>query len=442
MAAEPQPGSPFRRRNPWWIPPLVLGRVPAVVGDRALAVLGFVSFALLFEHYDTSLLGNALKYISEDLGIAEADLGYFQMLIRLGALPAFFIIPFVDRLGRRRLFLAALVGMSVGTLLTAFAQTAVQFVACQMVTRTFVLTASAVSIVIVAEELPAAARGWGIGMLAAVSAVGHGLGAAAFAAIESLPWGWRTLYAFGVLPLLLLPVFRRGIRETGRFSAHQAQQADRDGAALAGFAAWWAPLRSFFRTHPARATGMALVASVSSVGHVVVISFTGYFVLQYHGWKPHQLALMVVAAGAIGVVGNVIAGRLADRVGRRRVGFTFLAVFPPIAWLFYNGPGWLLPALWAALVFTLMGANVIIRALSSELFPTSHRGTSTGILALTETLGAAGGLFVLGLLQQQGGTLVNLIPAISLGALAAGFILLLLPETGRRELETISGERD
>jgi MFS family permease len=422
------------------MPPFILGRVPAEVSDRGLSVLGFVSFALLFEHYDTSLLGNALKFIAEDLHVAESSLGFFQMLIRLGALPAFFIIPFVDQLGRRRLFLLALIGMSIGTLLTAFAQTAAQFIACQMLTRTFVITASAVSIVIVAEELPAAARGWGIGMLAAISAVGHGLGAGAFAAIEQLPWGWRTLYAFGAVPLLLLPVFRRGIRETERFSRHQSRQAASHGAAVAGFAGWWAPLRGFFRTHPARATGMALVASVSSVGHVVVISFTGYFVLQYHGWAPYQLALMVIVAGAMGVVGNVVAGRLADRGGRRRVGFVFLAAFPPVAWCFYQGPGWLLPVLWSILVFTLMGANVIIRALSSELFPTAHRGTSTGILALTETLGAAAGLLLLGLLQQRGGDLMTLIPLISLAALAAGLVLWLLPETGRRELESISGD--
>jgi MFS transporter, putative metabolite:H+ symporter len=422
-----------RPRNPWWIPPQLLGRVPPAVGDHGLRVLGFVSFALLFEHYDLSLLGNALKYIREDLNVAEADLGYFQMLIRLGAVPALFIVPFADRLGRRRLFLAALVGMSIGTLLTAFAQTPAQFIACQMLTRMFVLTASAVSIVIVAEELPAAARGWGIGMLAAVSAVGHGLGAAAFAAIELLPWGWRTLYAFGVVPLLLLPLFRRGIRETPRFEAHRA----RAGAAAAS---WWAPVVAFIRTHPARATGMALVASVSSVGHVVVLAFTGYFVLQYHGWQPWQLSLMVVAAGAVGIVGNVVAGRLADVAGRRGVGFAFLALFPPGAWLFYHGPGWALPVLWGVLVFTLMGANVIIRALSSELFPTSHRGTSAGILALTETMGAATGLALLGALQQGGGDLVTLIPLISVGAFAAGCILLLLPETRMKELEAISEE--
>lgn len=426
------PAPPRRTRNPWWLPPFLLGRVPVGVEPRMLRLLGFVSFALFFEHYDTSLLGNALKYIVADLGVAEQDLGFFQMLIRLGALPAFLLIPFVDRFGRRRLFLLSLVGMSVGTLLTAFSTTAVQFVACQMLTRTFVLTASAVSVVIVAEELPAFARGWGIGILAAVSASGHGLGAAMFAAIDVLPGGWRTLYAFGVVPLLLLPLFRRGIHETGRFNQHRETRADPG--------AWWSPVLAFLRTHPARAAGMAAVASVSSVGHVVVISFTGYFVLQYHGWAPYQLSLMVIAAGLVGIIGNVVAGRLADRAGRRGVGFVFLAVFPLVAWGFYQGPGWSLPVLWSLMVFTLMGANVIIRALSSELFPTSHRGTSTGLLALMETLGAGAGLLLLGVLQASGGQLAVLVPLIALATLLAALLILVFPETRLRELEAISDD--
>jgi MFS transporter, putative metabolite:H+ symporter len=431
-----------RVANPWWLPPFLLGRVPPGVEPRVLKVLGFVSFALFFEHYDTSLLGNALKFIVADLQIAEADLGFFQMLIRLGALPAFFLIPFIDRLGRRRLFLAALIGMSVGTLLTAFSQSAAQFVACQMFTRMFVITASAVAIVIVAEELPAATRGWGIGILAAVSASGHGLGAALFAAVDLLPWGWRALYAFGVLPLALLPMFRRNIRETARFTEHRDAQLARAARGEVAGDGWWGPLVGFFRTHPARAAGMAVVASVSSVGHVVVISFTGYYVLQYQGWAPYQLSLMVIAAGMVGIVGNVVAGRVADRSGRRVVGFAFLAVFPPVAWAFYIGPGWALPVLWSIMIFTLMGANVIIRALSSELFPTSHRGTSTGLLALTETLGAAAGLLLLGMLQARGGDLVSLIPLISLATLVAGVVLLAFPETRQRELEAISTEPD
>jgi putative MFS transporter len=409
----------------------MLGRVPSEVGEQELRVLGFVTFALLFEHYDTSLLGNALKFIKEDLGIAETDLGFFQMMIRLGALPAFFVIPFVDRVGRKRLFLLSMIGLSLGTMLTAFTQTAAQFIACQMITRTFVLTASAIAVVIVAEELPASARGWGIGMLAAVSAIGHGLGAAMFSIIDILPYGWRTLYAMGVLPLFLLPLFQRRIKETARFEAHLAE-------GHAASSSWWSPLGAFASTHPKRALGMAMLAGTASLGHVVVLSFTGYFVLEYHGWEAYELSMMVIAAGAVGVAGNVVAGRLADRIGRRLVGFTFLSVFPVGAWLFYNGPGWSLTVLWGLLVFTMMGGNVIIRALSSELFPTSHRGTSTGVLVLMETLGAALGLLVLGLLQQQAGDLSVWIPIISVATVLAGGLLYLFPETRRQELESLS----
>lgn len=132
-------------------------------------------------------------------------------------------------------------------------------------------------------------------------------------------------------------------------------------------------------------------------------------------------------------------GRLADRIGRRLVGFVFLAAFPAGSWLFYNGPGWSLTLLWAVLVFTMMGGNVIIRALSSELFPTAHRGTSTGVLVLMETLGAAAGLFLLGTLQQGAGELKVLIPSISVVTVVAGLLLFLFPETRQRELETLSG---
>ena len=423
--------TPERRRNPWWIPPHLFGRVPAEVPAAAVKVLGIVSFALFFEHYDVSLLTNALKYIKDDLGIAESDLGYFQMMIRLGALPAIFLVPFADRFGRRRLFLISLVGMSVGTLLTGLAQTASQFVAFQMLTRMFVLTASAVAIVIVAEEMPASARGWGVGMLAAVSAFGHGAGAALFAAVEILPYGWRSLYAFGVIPLLLLPMFARNIRETDRFSALSHAEDS-------WLRAWFLPLKEFFSVHPMRALGMTLLAGGSSVGHVVVIAFAGYFVLEYHNWEPYHLSIMVLTAGVIGVLGNVMAGRLADRIGRKAVGLGFLVAYPALAWGFYNGPGWLLPAFWSMMVFTLMGANVIIRALASELFPTTHRGTSTGVLTMMETLGAALGMAWFSQIQHADGDLQTTLPLIALTTVLAGIVLLFFRETRQQELEKTS----
>jgi putative MFS transporter len=420
------------RDNPWWIPPF-LGAVPEVEA-RLVRLLGLVSLALFFEQYDNSMLTSALKYIARDLNMAENDLGRFLALVRLGAVPALLIVPFADSFGRRRLFLLSVLLFSIGTCLTAFTQSALQFVLVQSLTRTFMTTAAAVAVVIVTEEYPALYRGWAIGMLGALSACGHGLGAAFFAAIEVLPWGWRSLYAFGVIPLVLLPRLRGGVTETARFRQHH------HAVVRGGFSLWYAPLLRLARTHPRRAVGLAVVGGLFAVGEVSVFQFSGYFALTEHGWTPGQFSLMFIFGGAVGILGNVFAGRLGDSIGRRRVGGAVLALFPLFAWIFYHGPSWSLPLAWIAFVFCNTAAGVIIRALSTELFPTSHRGTAAAWLALVQTLGWAAGLALVGAGTRAPGDIARMTGFTSLFVLAAGLAVLLLPETRQRELEEISHE--
>ena len=83
---------------------------------------------------------------------------------------------------------------------------------------------------------------------------------------------------------------------------------------------------------------------------------------------------------------------------------------------------------------------MIIRAFSTELFPTSHRGTSAAWLSLVQTLGWAMGLALVGLGTREPGDIARMTSLISLVALAGGFALLFLPETSRRELELLSDE--
>jgi MFS family permease len=147
-------------RRPWWLPHF-LGPIPAVE-DHHLRVLGAVALALLFEEYDLAMLTAALPQIAAALGMLETDFGLYLGIIRLGALPAFVLIPFADLVGRRRVFLVTLVGTGLATLLTAFALEPWQFVVCQMLTRTFFVTGSAVAFVMIAEEFPAEHRGWGL----------------------------------------------------------------------------------------------------------------------------------------------------------------------------------------------------------------------------------------------------------------------------------------
>jgi len=398
-----------------------------------LVVLG-----TFFEAYDVSLLSSAVKHIAEDLAIPAADLPSVLAQVRLGGFLAFALLPLADRLGRRRVFLFSILAMSVGTLATAFAQTALHFVVLQVLARTFMLTAASVGIVMLAEELPAEHRGWGLGILGALAAFGHGLGALLFGLVDLLPFGWRALYAIGAVPLFALPFFRRSLRETVRFTEHRAQEGETSpGAGLFG---WSEPLLALLGAHPGRALAVGAAGFLLALGAISVFAFSSYFLQTAHGWEPWQYSLLLLTAGGVGVVGNVAAGNLGDRYGRRAVGFLALALYPVAAISFYQGPGWLLPASFALIVFTSSAADVVIGAFSAELFPTSQRGASSGLLTLVRTVGWIAGLSLVS--GGMGGDLdlPRVISGLALVVAIAAFCVLLLPETGRRELETLSSE--
>ena len=229
-----------RPKNPWWIPRMVFGRMPRIQ-PQLVTLLGCVSIALFYENYDLSLLNVSLKHIGETLKIDETEFGFFTAKIRFGSLFALLVIPFIDLIGRRRLILLSIIGMSVATCLTAFSQTPEQFVRFQILSRVFILTASATALVIIAEEFPAKKRGWAIGMLAVAAVIGHGFGALFFAAIDWIPYGWRALYFIGIIPVFRMPMFRRGIYETRLF---QQQQGGRLKGRLSAFVNWFRPYQT------------------------------------------------------------------------------------------------------------------------------------------------------------------------------------------------------
>jgi len=418
--------------NPWWIAPF-LGRVPALA-PLQLQMLGAVSLAMLFENYDQAMLTAAARQIALSFGLQESSLASLFWRVHLGSVAAFLLVPFADRIGRRRLFLASLVGLSLATFLTAFTQSIGQFIALQMLARAFMVTCSATSFVIITEEFPAAHRGWGIGMLGALGAMGYGLGLLLFAAIDVLPFGWRALYVVGMTPLCLLPRLRRRVPETRRFEAHRVALGG------GGASGWWRPFARLALAYPARAAAVAAIAALASAGQTTAFSFAAFFVQTQHGWSPGAYSGMAVAAGALGIVGHPWAGRVADLHGRRRVGFALMAAFPILALGFYHGPSWALPLMWIPLIFSLTGTATIERALATELFPTSYRGTASGWLQLMEAVGRVSGLALVDWGTAAGGSSLPMIDWVVFGSLLAGLVVLLVPETGRRELETISAD--
>jgi MFS family permease len=396
-----------------------------------------VALGMFFEQYDMGLLTAALPQISRSLGIEAGDSGFYLGAIRLGGIGTVLLLPFADRIGRRRVFLLSLAGMSLGTVATAFSQSPFQFVAFQFFARIFLLTTSVLGVVILVEEFPAERRGAGLGLLAVLGGLGYGLSASLYAAIEWLPYGWRSLYAVGLLPVLLLPFLRRALPETRRF---ERERASGGVAAARGLRGWAAPVLDLVRANPRRAAVMGTASALAAMGGIAFFQYTSFFLQEVHGWAPGEYTLLVIGGGAIGVTGSVFGGRLSDRLGRRRVGFTALGLAPLCVALFYNGPAVLLVVAWGAAVFCMSAGDVVMRALSAELFATSHRSTSGGWFVLVQTLGWAAGLFVVGFGTEGLADLAHSITWVSAAAAGAALCLLALPETHRRELEAIGVE--
>ena len=419
-----------RARRPWWIPHF-LGRMPRGLEERHVGIVGIVSLAFLFENYDLSMLSAALKQIRESYGLDPAEMSSLLAWIRLGAIPAFLFLPLADRLGRRRVFLVAVAGMSVGTFVSGLAQTPVQFVVAQTVTRAFLVAATATAVVLVAEALPARHRGWGIGILGALGTFGYGLSAILYAFVDRLPFGWRFLYFVGLAPILLFGRFRRLVVETDQFRATEG--------ALPTSESVWArmigPMRELVGDHPRRSLAVAAMAASVSAATTPAFNLVSDFVQSDRGWAPSSYSMMALLAGALGTIGNPVMGWAADRLGRRPVAVLAFGAFPGVAWAMYFGPDAWVPFVWVPFIFLLTGGNVMMRVVTSELFPTSSRNTAMGWETLHETLGAAVGFAAVGFLIGETFDLAFAAVLVSATALLGALVVWSLPETAGRELE-------
>ena len=401
--------------------------VPDDVDASQKRLLLLLGAAFFIGQYDMTLLTLALPDVQATFSIAEDRLGNMIAAARVGAIPAIVLALMADRMGRRRILLATLVGLSIFATASGFAQTATQFVMFQFAARMFATLDEILAITLALEMLPAGRRGWGVGFLAAMGGLGSGLGAFLYGQVEAVPGGWRGLYVLGGAALLYVAWMRRTLPESVMFAASSDTRA---GTGLLR------PLREIFFSHRRSLAAVALIAGFFWFPASASIYFMSKYLQELHQYSPGEVSTLFLVAGGAAIFGNIMAGKVSDRVGRRPTIAVVVVVNSAAFITFYNSGGLVLPIAWVLALFTYFAGEVVIGAFSGELFPTSCRSTAAMLRMISGVCAAALGLIAEGLLYNVLGShaaALSLLCLVSLLALPA--IKWLLRETAHAPLQ-------
>lgn len=329
-------------------------------------------FAL--ENMDVMFLSFALSSIAATLKINGAQAGLISSITNLGMLVGGILFGIMgDRFGRVKTF-------SYTIFIFAFATAAMYW--AQDITMIYILRFLAgigaggeygVGITLIAENFDRDH----IGTMTSVAAIGGQIGAilAAVCAAIMLPlFGWRELFLFGLIPVLLTYFIRRHVHESEEF-LQVKQQQQTSAQKVSVLALFQTPQRTY--------QTLALML-------MVIVQIAGYFGLM--NWLPSimqkRLGLSIsgsslwMIATIVGMsIGMMTFGKILDYFGPRRAFGIFLLASALSVFgitLAFNQITLLLAG--AILGFFSNGMFGGYGAVISRLYPTAIRSTANNVI--------------------------------------------------------------
>lgn len=406
---------------------------PLTAYQRRLIVL--LAAATFFEGFDFFALAQILPQLRADLHLDEQQGGMLVAFANCGAVLSYALVQFAGRVGRRRALTLTILGYTVSSVLSGLAPNVWLFALAQLCARFFLLGEWAIAMIYAAEEFPADRRATVMGTIQAFSSLGAILCAGLVPLLLRTPLGWRAVFFVGAVPMLLVAVARRGLRETARFEALTIARTAAGGAALP------TSLTRIWRT-PYRGRMLLLAALwlLTYAGTQSAITFWKEFALAERAMSDAQVgtSLTVAAIGSLPLIFSV--GKLLDRLGRRLGALLIFVLGAAGIALSYTLHGqW---PLTVALIFALFGVTAVLPVLNSyttELFPTELR--SDAYVWSNNLLGRFGYVLsplLVGMVAQRTSWSLAVASTSGFLLLAIALILARFPETRGRELEETS----
>jgi MFS family permease len=380
--------------------------------------LAAASLGWMLDSMDVMLYALVLGQVQRDLHLSAAMSGAMMSATLVSAAVGGIGFGwFADRYGRARALTWSVLVYSVATALCGFTNTAAELMLCRILLGLGMGGEWASGAALVAETWPTQHRAKALALMQSSWAVGYALGAGIVALVMPR-FGWRAVFFVGIIPALIVLWLRQGLHEP---EAWQRERATR------------VPIGRLFRG----TLGYSMLVC-ATMNAATLFAWWGLFT-----WVPRFLS-MPVAEGGRGMsivqtsawtiimqagtfLGYVSFGYIADRFSRKYtyIGYLLIATLMVPLFAFVRSPSALL-VIGPLVGFFGTGYFSGFSVITSELFPTSLRGSAMGFVYNSGRLLSAAAPYLIGSVSEHAGL------SYALCLTSAGFLLAALIATALR----------
>jgi sugar porter (SP) family MFS transporter len=432
------------------------GSVRYLYLPAAVAAIGGLLFG-----FDTAVINGAIVFLKRQFALTDAQTEFGASSLLLGCVFGATLAAFTsDRLGRKKLLLAAAALFTVSSIGTALALNLSQFVLARLLGGLAIGLASTLSPLYIAEISPARIRGLmvSVNQLAIVTgillsySVNYGLTGAG-------PSNWRWMFASAAVPSVFFLLALLSVPESPRWLVQNGREAEAEQflSRINGSDAAHSEIQAI-RAAVAEESGNVLDRAFRKPLVVAVLiglfsQFTGINTIIYYGslvfleHVPKQTASTALFAnvmiGAINFAATILGMYLIDRAGRKPLMTSAfagmaLSLVGVAAAIHLQAPA--LVVLLFVLIYVAcfaVGIGTGTWVLMSEICPTRVRGSAMaiatvflwcGTLVVTLTF-----LSLVRVLTAPGAFLLYAVVCVA----AFLFVRFVVPETKGRSLEEI-----
>ena len=259
----------------------------------------------------------------------------------------------------------------------------------------------------------------------------HGMGGNAGDAIAPLVVGallavltWRQVVVINVVPGLVMALALLVFLGTLRLGAKKTPSVIDEGQRQS-FADYRDGLRTLFRNRSLML--LSTSGAFRSMTQNALLTFLPLFMAREMGWSTLWVGGAMFALQAAGLIASPIAGHLSDKLGRRSVLMSSMAMTAVVLLaMAVAGKSQAFVVLIAVLGFFLYAIRPVIQAWTLEATPKNMGGSAIGVLFGTQSLGAAVSPLLGGLIADQWGLSATFY-FLAITIVCANLLVMLMP---------------